>query len=241
MIKETEYFRVFDQGFELTADFLTRKGTHDQNIVQEVWNEHFYYENGFEIKPGDRVVDIGAHIGSFTVWAMKKGADVLAFEPDRDNFNLLAHNVNFNRDINKDKKIGEVEAHPYAVKAIEGIYFIDRGSEGQPNTGGYKIVDEMTAPSVEGVQSIDPEMIFEGGKRVDFLKIDCEGSEYEIIEYMAREGLLKLVDKIVLEWHFDKEKAFKLRDTLEANGFFIRELSTNEKSPEPLGRIMARK
>lgn len=237
MIKETEYIRVFGNGVEMAADFLTRKGTHDPNIVQEVWNQGFYKAPGYEIKAGDRVVDIGAHIGSFTVWALKQGASVVAFEPDDDNYKLLEHNVSYNLNPN----MGEVELHPVAVKGIEGVYFIDRGAEGQPNTGGYKIVDEMMGESVEGLTAINPYLVFEGGKKVDYLKLDCEGSEYEILHFMDEHGFLQLVEKIVMEWHFDKTKADEIVEVLKVNGFTITDFSTNPDAPEPLGRIMARK
>lgn len=241
MIKDTEYIKVFADKLELSAFFLTRKGTHDPNIVGEIWSQGFYKAPGYEIKNGDRVVDIGAHIGSFTVWALKQGANVLAFEPDEDNFNLLAHNVEYNHDFNKDGIAGSYELKPFAVKERLGVFAIDRGAEGQPNTGGYKVIDATEEGAVAPVEAIEPDFIFEKDEKVDYLKLDCEGSEYEILHYMDEQGYLRLVEKIVMEWHFDKSKADEIVEVLKANGFEITDFSTNEAAPEPLGRIMAKR
>ena len=46
----------------------------------------------FEVLPGDRWLDIGAHIGAFSGVCLAAGADVVAVEPDADNFRLLEYN-----------------------------------------------------------------------------------------------------------------------------------------------------
>jgi FkbM family methyltransferase len=225
---------------DLKAEFEVRPGTHDPNIVQEIWDKHFYRAEGYEIKPGDYVVDIGAHIGSFTVWALKQGASVMAFEPDKTNYWMLMNNVNTAK--SGDEPMGEADLHNVAVKGVGGIFFIDRGAEGQPNTGGYKIVEEMTGESVEVVQSMDAYDVLTKRTKIDFLKLDCEGSEYDILASVADTDILeKCVDKIVMEWHFNKEKAEKVVVLLESKGFTVTEFSTNPDAPEPLGRIMAKK
>lgn len=235
---QVEIYKAVDG--ELQADFEVRPGTHDPNIVQEIWNKHFYRAEGYEINPGDYVVDIGAHIGSFTVWALKQGASVMAFEPDKANFWMLMNNVNMAKA--GDEPMGEVDLQNVAVKGVGGIFFIDRGAEGQPNTGGYKVVDEMMGESVEVVPSVDAYDVLTKHSKIDFLKLDCEGSEYDILESIADTDILeKGVDKIVMEWHFDKVKAEKMVALLESKGFTITEFSTNPDAPEPLGRIMAKK
>ena len=231
---QLEKFKAVDG--EMKADFVTRKGTHDPNIVQEIWDKHFYKAEGYEIKNGDCVVDIGAHIGSFTVWALHHGANVIAFEPDEVNFSLLMQNV---QEAEKTCK-GAIDLHNAAVRSIEGIFFIDRGGEGQPNTGGYKIVEEMEGESVEVVRSVPVDVIFSSVPRIDYLKLDCEGSEYDILEKLNDEQWA-MINKIVMEWHFDKERAEKVVELMKQKGFTITEFSTNPDAPLPLGRIMAKK
>jgi FkbM family methyltransferase len=73
------------------------------------------------------------------------------------------------------------------------------------------------------------------GKRI-FLKLDCEGEEYKIMESLASQGRLSMVSCIALEWHF---KGFEsLCSLLTAHGFSVFNLGRTEISP-PCGMIYA--
>ncbi len=55
-----------------------------------------------------------------------------------------------------------------------------------------------------------------------FLKLDCEGAEYEILEKLDESGLLPKIKVIIIEWHF---KGYEpLEKLLTANGFARRSL-----------------
>src|SRR4029077_1974122 len=48
-------------------------------------------------KSDDVLVDVGANVGMYTVWAAKtRGVRVFAFEPEAQNFALLNRNIFFN-------------------------------------------------------------------------------------------------------------------------------------------------
>ena len=50
-----------------------------------------------EFKPNDILVDVGANVGMYTVWAAAtRGARVFAFEPEAQNYALLNRNILFN-------------------------------------------------------------------------------------------------------------------------------------------------
>ena len=48
------------------------------------------------LRPGDLFIDVGANIGTYTIWAGELGAEVIALEPARDTFALLVENVALN-------------------------------------------------------------------------------------------------------------------------------------------------
>ena len=51
-----------------------------------------------EMNPGDVLVDVGANVGMYTVWAARTaGARVFGFEPESQNFALLNQNIALNR------------------------------------------------------------------------------------------------------------------------------------------------
>ena len=45
---------------------------------------------------GDLFVDVGANVGSYSIWATELGAEVIALEPAEDTFALLEENAALN-------------------------------------------------------------------------------------------------------------------------------------------------
>jgi FkbM family methyltransferase len=72
--------------------FQVRDGTADQVVIDEVWHEGVY-----RLTPEDVhnkwVMDVGANIGAFTVWAIRHGAGVIAYEPMPDAATILEQHV----------------------------------------------------------------------------------------------------------------------------------------------------
>jgi predicted RNA methylase len=75
----------------LVKPFFYRPGTHDEYIIERVVKDNVYGLSGDMKK--QIVIDIGAHIGSFSCLAASKGAVVWAFEPQSENFEILAQNA----------------------------------------------------------------------------------------------------------------------------------------------------
>ncbi len=48
------------------------------------------------LRPGDLFIDVGANIGTYSIWAGELGAAVIALEPAEDTFKLLKENVLLN-------------------------------------------------------------------------------------------------------------------------------------------------
>ena len=67
-----------------------------------------------------------------------------------------------------------------------------------------------------------------------FLKIDCEGAEKEILPDLHKSGLLKKVDIIVMEWHFENPQW--IIDLLTENNFVVFRLNV---VPDEIGMIRA--
>jgi len=98
-------------GLELTV----RRWTTDRLIVNEVLRKIAYPEP----RCRQTILDLGAHIGTFSVLAARAGARVLAFEPDASNFALLRTNVS---------AYPTVEPVPLAVAATSGRRTLRRQS-----------------------------------------------------------------------------------------------------------------
>ncbi len=134
----------------------------------------------FAVRPGEVVVDVGAHIGLYTLLAAKAGASVLAIEPDPENRALLEANVERNR-------LRDVQVVPVAVSDRSGMVALRR--PGGPNRGTTSLV--LPAEGVLVASSRDVQVRREpldrivgqcGLDRVDWLKVDVEGHEIAALE-----------------------------------------------------------
>src|SRR4029078_12849095 len=76
-------------------DLYTRHNRSDFHMIDEIWAYRKYDYFGYRVTPGDIVVDIGANIGTFSVYAAKVcGASrVFSFEPFPDNYRMLLRNI----------------------------------------------------------------------------------------------------------------------------------------------------
>ena len=132
------------------------------------------------VKEGDIVVDVGASIGYYTLIAARivgnKGK-VFAFEPDPKNFEILKKNVEINKYHNvvlEQKAVSSITGK-INLYSSEGIGF---HSTNNPNS---------TSPAFP-VESVSLDDYF--GKRnlldkIDFVKIDVEGAEFQVLKGMT--------------------------------------------------------
>lgn len=65
-----------------------------QNVYKEIWFDHEYSRYGVEVEKNDIVVDCGANVGFFTLYALDKGAKhVYSIECDDKNMGSLHYNL----------------------------------------------------------------------------------------------------------------------------------------------------
>jgi len=196
------------------VSYAARTGTLDLGIVNEIWVHQHYVPKGFEIREGDVVVDMGAHIGIFSVFASRlagKGR-VYSFEPTPENFELLEHNIKLNRADNilafnlaMADKTGQREISICASNSGGHSFYSDTGNKIIVNTISLK-------------EFVDQNGIF----KINFMKLDCEGAEYDILLACPNEVLAK-VEKISMEYHNLDElrNVSVIKEFLEKKGFEV--------------------
>lgn len=141
-----------------------RPGTLDYYVIKEV---KAYQQIG--ILKTDRVLDVGGHIGGFTLIAARSGAEVWAFEPDPENYSLLEMNT---------AAFGEkVHIEPVALTSggEEKInLYLNLGA----NTGTHTLIPtrgrDIVEVPVKDFQRVMAEI------EPTVLKVDIEGWEYEL-------------------------------------------------------------
>jgi FkbM family methyltransferase len=160
--------------FDVREDYPT-----DKIVIKEIWEEDVYEVKNTRFNLGGVVVDIGANIGSFSLYAAYHGATVYAIEPEPHNLEALKKNIKLNN------KEDSVYVCPYAISDYKGTAVIS--DEG----GGATIVDDGIFGAEVEVMPLDMFFDLYHIKEVDVLKIDVEGAEPEIILGASKENMQK--------------------------------------------------
>lgn len=194
-----------------------REGTFDVGIIQEVAYDPFYAMSRLLINGNSVVIDVGAHIGAFSLFAAARGARVIALEPVQENFQLLKENLRLNH------LEGAVKPIKAALWSVDGTKEIKKPSPWEENTGAGGFFYSDPTALVETVECISLPTLMEKEAidRCTLLKMDCEGAELEILPALS-EQILGKIDAIVLEYHLRRETDFNdLLLTLYSAGFLI--------------------
>jgi FkbM family methyltransferase len=134
------------------------------------------------IKEGDTILDVGAHIGYYTLLFAKRAGKrgrVYAFEPSTNTRDRLVENISLNHLTN----IITVEA---AASDEAGTASINLA--GGSNTGSTSLHFDAGAVGTEQVETIvmDDYLERHGIRAIDLVKIDVEGHELQALRGMRR-------------------------------------------------------
>lgn len=162
--------------------------------VKRIFFNKTYNPVNYEIEATDTVVDIGANIGIFTLYAATKTEKrVYSFEPFPSNFEYLQQNISLNN-------FKYVTPHLAAVsdKVETRNFFVD---ESTSHHLAYKNTKSNSESFIK-VQTVTLKHIMDQNNlaQIDFLKLDCEGGEGYIM-LSTPIDYLKRIRKIAMEFH----------------------------------------
>jgi FkbM family methyltransferase len=160
-----------------------------------------------DLRPHDvrTVVDVGAHVGSFTLLCYHywPNARIVAVEPHPESFELLERNT---KHIPREKltlinaavtqKCGRCLLSSPVSHSRVSEYVPDLWNALEPRASEFGIV--VDSISTEDLWTILREERIE---EVDLMKLDCEGAEYAIFPDLARIGAMPSIGWIRGEWH----------------------------------------
>lgn len=185
----------------LTLDFewalpyhpVVRLGTWDAAIFAE----QIKYAP-LQIEPNSIVLDLGANIGAFALWAFHDGAaSVHCYEPEDENSQLLRFNTRGHR----------MNHFPFAVTGDKARMFNVYAGK---NKGMHSLINhpDLTVEKQEQVYTHDLERALWLTKP-DFVKVDIEYSELTLDwSCLTQFTALK---RFVVEWHFALGREYKAR------------------------------
>lgn len=164
-------------------------------LFEEPWVLDFFNPLFDLMRPGDRVRDLGGHIGAFSLAAAALGCEVVCVEAAPENVALLNASV-----VRKGFERTRV-VHAAATDHADTLTFLPNGPWGviaNPATLASPglIGAAAHAPVVVPAVTVDALLDELGWDRVDFLKMDIEGAEIAAIRGMSR--LLDRRDDLIL-------------------------------------------
>ena len=142
-----------------------------------------------------RVVDVGAHIGSFTVWLHRTHgiAEAFCFEPDFDSFSLCEFNLR------RNKIPATVQQRALGGTTREEDFWSDATTAARHSLQRRATTATAAARRVQVVGFA--EWLGTVSGRFDVLKLDCEGAEWELLDNAV--DAFSRFDIVVAEVHHD--------------------------------------
>lgn len=172
------------------------------SLIDAIWKDQCYTKE-YSLQKEDIVVDIGANIGIFSIFAASCGAYVYAFEPNPEAFNILQINVDENDIKNRitifncavSDKEGYVDLQ---IPDTDKIYALGSATISDNLKNMMRKKQDFRFKSVR-TETVSLKTLFEkllnAKSQIDLLKVDCEGAEYAILkglEISMAENILNL-------------------------------------------------
>ncbi|MEZ4103686.1 MAG: FkbM family methyltransferase [Candidatus Paceibacterota bacterium] len=210
------YFKTTDNNINLFGDItLKTKNPDDISSISAIVVKNEYGKD-FNKNNNWTIIDIGANKGFFSLYASKNPSNIIfSYEPITETYNELRDNIDLNKKNN-------VYTFNLGVAGKDG--YRDFSYEDDKSILSSMIFDVGSESKSAKVQCITLKNLFTSNnlEKVDLLKMDCEGSEFEIL-YGTDNSILSRIKRIRMEYHNSpKEEAYnidKLSLYLNKNGF----------------------
>ena len=170
--------------------------------VEEVLVDEIYKFEANTISP--TIIDCGASIGLSIIYLKRlfPNSSIIAFEPDKKIYEVCKNNINL-------FKFSSVEIIDAAVWVENGITsFLPDDSLGGKIVSSIDVKKDSSLYAIKTIRLKDYIT-----KKIDFLKIDIEGAELDVLRDCQQE--LRFVDKMFVEDHSDVTKPQQLQELLD--------------------------
>jgi FkbM family methyltransferase len=186
----------------------------DAWILKETVLDRQYEQVSLPLQPQWTVVDIGAALGDYAVWAGRQlsAGKLFAIEPFPRSIRLLRENLA----LNQIENVIVVESAIGGRDGKSGLQLVT-GEAVQHSTASISALAGSLAVDVMSLGSFFDEMKITS---CDYLKIDCEGAEYDIL-FNSSTDTLACIHRICMEVH-DGITPYSRKDMLkflEEHGF----------------------
>ncbi len=168
-------------------------------VVDENWNNYEFLDK--DIKEKDLIIDVGGYIGDFSVYISRFTKNkIYCLEPSKLNYNFVLENIK----INNIKNIVPInmavtkDGRNVSIRSATDSNFI---SSIYPRVN-HEPFEISKIENKGDIRSVTLEDFIRNNKiqKIDLLKIDVEGAEYEIL-FNLLDNVFEKIDKILAEIH----------------------------------------
>ena len=223
-------------------------------LYTEVFESMSYYSNGIKIPKEATIIDVGANVGSFSIFAniLFENPKIYAFEPLQPTFKLLEKNIAlyggnielFNIGISDKEEEAVFNFFPHATtlsgrESINGNIqeevkrFIDNTDATNEQELTNEQVDELLDNRLKRekhtckVKSLSQIIKENKINHIDLLKIDAENAELEIVNGIIEEDWNK-IDQLIIEVFDEEGRLSKITKILEQHNFNVAVFQNDE-------------
>ena len=191
------------------------------HIAAEIWKDYIYHPF-FENKKDLTIIDAGANVGFFSFYASEFAKTIYAIEPAAEHIEVLKHMVQYN------KLENIIKPYQFALSIKDDDGELTHYS----NTTMFSLYPNIVGMSKNGLKETGKEAVklkrldtfFKEEKieHVDFLKLDVEGVEFEILGSDSFSNVASKIDQLVVEIHnYADRNPQQIIDALRLNGFEV--------------------
>jgi FkbM family methyltransferase len=238
--KGVGFFGMEDGHLMTTVDGIKFRIDHDGSlfILDEIFAERLY---DLRVNEDLVAVDVGMNVGIASLFfaSLQHVKAVYGYEPLPET--LLQAKNNFTLNPELSSKITPVLSGISNYCGKISVPATVSGSAVFSTDLAFIEAHGMNSGNTVEVDIIHIQKVFDEiskaypGFRI-LLKLDCEGEEYKIMEYLSDKGMMGKISVVALEWHV---KGFEpLCEILSQNGFAVFNLGRKEIDP-PVGMIYA--
>jgi len=167
--------------------------------MSEVFLSMVYEDLG--ISKNDIVLDVGAHFGFFSLYALtQKAKKIYSIEPSSSNFDILCQNVGRFKEIVPinlalDKEIAQREFIVVGPSATNSFHESHNNDENNSISQGKR--------KIETVNTVDFNSFIRNNNlsRIDAIKMDCEGAEWDLLPAISDDFFKYKTRKLTFELH----------------------------------------
>lgn len=206
------------------------------HIMEEIYKRGIYEPYRPQNKDGTVVIDCGANVGIASYYFSSRFEKVYSIEPSKEHFDVLTHMLKFN-------KIDNVKTFQFALSNSDGkenfYHYSNRTMYSlYPTAADGEVIGELRKTGMEQVElkRLDTFLKEQNIDKVDLLKMDVEGVEFEILCGDSFANVADKVKTVVCEIHsYSGRNLSQIYDALKELGYRV------ESIPHEANLIVATK